>query len=303
MEAEINLAPESVQSIDDGNLHNLQAPHRQDLPVAHGAFHQEAAPARETMEAENRIIAIHQVQVSNIDRQSDHESSSDGDENFNFGSHDSEDEDEDEESLFDYEDSEGDSGGNGNDHGDDDEDDDDEDDDDDDDDSDEDEDEDEDDDVLLQEAISRRNSTIFSIVHRLSRDRRNLTEPWSKNYSSARYSGHQNNMTIKEVSYFGPNGEYIVSGDDYGRIFFWDRKTEEIVHIQNGDRDIVNCVQGHPKYPILATSGIENHVKLWFPDGDDRGSMPLEEFGLKDASLNNRMIPAQPLSLIRSITL
>ena len=31
------------------------------------------------------------------------------------------------------------------------------------------------------------------------------------------------------------------------------------------DEDVANCVQPHPSLPVLATSGIENVVRLWRP--------------------------------------
>lgn len=31
------------------------------------------------------------------------------------------------------------------------------------------------------------------------------------------------------------------------------------------DSQVVNCVQGHPSLPVLATSGIESAVRLWSP--------------------------------------
>lgn len=33
----------------------------------------------------------------------------------------------------------------------------------------------------------------------------------------------------------------------------------------HADTDIVNCVAGHPYEPLLASSGIENSIKMWEP--------------------------------------
>ena len=33
----------------------------------------------------------------------------------------------------------------------------------------------------------------------------------------------------------------------------------------HGDADVTNSVAPHPHFPVLATSGIEDHVKLWEP--------------------------------------
>ena len=58
----------------------------------------------------------------------------------------------------------------------------------------------------------------------------------------------------------------MISGSDDGMIFIWHKETEEIVQLLKGDMYVVNVVQGHPSgMPILATSGIENDVKIWTP--------------------------------------
>eukprot|EP00871_Galdieria_phlegrea_P004851 jgi/Galph1/5367/GphlegSOOS_G4101.1 len=83
-----------------------------------------------------------------------------------------------------------------------------------------------------------------------------------------RFQGHLNMRTIKEVSYWGPRSDYVVSGSDCGRVFIWERKSGRLVTIlDHADSSIVNCVQGHPFDPILATSGIESNVKIWSPKG------------------------------------
>ncbi|CAG8745987.1 32284_t:CDS:2, partial [Racocetra persica] len=84
------------------------------------------------------------------------------------------------------------------------------------------------------------------------------------------YSGHLNSKTmIKEAYFFGANSEYIMSGSDDGRIFIWDRYTGKVVNLLKGDTKVVNCVQPHPFFPILCTSGIDDDVKIWFPECDE----------------------------------
>lgn len=48
----------------------------------------------------------------------------------------------------------------------------------------------------------------------------------------------------------------------------WDKNTENNLLILKGDSSIVNCVQPHPSEFMLATSGIDNEVKLWSPLSD-----------------------------------
>lgn len=45
-----------------------------------------------------------------------------------------------------------------------------------------------------------------------------------------RLKGHCNVRTVKEVAWFGSQSEYVVSGSDDGRIFFWDT-SGKIVHL------------------------------------------------------------------------
>ncbi|EQC39666.1 hypothetical protein SDRG_03095 [Saprolegnia diclina VS20] len=82
-----------------------------------------------------------------------------------------------------------------------------------------------------------------------------------------RYIGYCNLHTdIKEATFFGD--EHIVAGSDDGYAYIWDRATGCLANALKADEDIVNCVQGHPLQPVLATSGIENVVRLWSPVAD-----------------------------------
>lgn len=58
------------------------------------------------------------------------------------------------------------------------------------------------------------------------------------------YRGHCNIKTVKDVNFFGLNDEYVVSGSDSGHLFFWDRKTSDLVNILAGDGEVVNVIQG-----------------------------------------------------------
>ncbi|KAL7980453.1 hypothetical protein Chor_001607 [Crotalus horridus] len=73
-----------------------------------------------------------------------------------------------------------------------------------------------------------------------------------------RYCGHCNTTTdIKEANFFGSNAQYIVSGSDDGSFFIWEKETTNLVRVLQGDESIVNCLQPHPSYCFLATSGID----------------------------------------------
>lgn len=63
----------------------------------------------------------------------------------------------------------------------------------------------------------------------------------------------------------GEDGNFICAGSDDGMIFIWDRKTTNVLTALVADMSIVNCVQPHPSACLLASSGIDQVVKLWSP--------------------------------------
>ena len=80
------------------------------------------------------------------------------------------------------------------------------------------------------------------------------------------YMGHRNVVTVKEVNFFGPDDEYVISGSDDGRVYIWDRYTGELLQCFQADRHVVNCVETHPHEPYLATAGIDSTIKWWRPE-------------------------------------
>ncbi|KAK8692391.1 hypothetical protein V6N13_075852 [Hibiscus sabdariffa] len=84
-----------------------------------------------------------------------------------------------------------------------------------------------------------------------------------------RYAGHCNVGTdIKQASFLGQRGEFVASGSDDGRWFIWEKQTGRLIKMLVGDDSVVNCVQGHPFDCFVATSGIDNTIKLWTPTAD-----------------------------------
>lgn len=81
-----------------------------------------------------------------------------------------------------------------------------------------------------------------------------------------RYVGHCNIGTdIKQASFLGQRGEFIASGSDDGRWFIWEKQTGRLIKMLRGDEAVVNCVQCHPFDSVVATSGIDNTIKIWTP--------------------------------------
>ncbi|XP_068203156.1 DDB1- and CUL4-associated factor 8-like isoform X3 [Palaemon carinicauda] len=90
-----------------------------------------------------------------------------------------------------------------------------------------------------------------------------------------KYSGHRNNATVKGVNFFGPGSQYVVSGSDCGNIFIWHRETEAIVQCMPGDENgVVNVLEPHPHIPVLATSGLDDDVKIWVPTSEYDPELP-----------------------------
>jgi WD repeat-containing protein 42A len=81
--------------------------------------------------------------------------------------------------------------------------------------------------------------------------------------------GHANIETIKEVTFHGVDSEYVCSGSDCGSIFVWSSRTGEVVNVlRNADQRTVNCIATNPQNVYtIATSGIDNTVKIWSPAG------------------------------------
>ncbi|KAG8063850.1 hypothetical protein GUJ93_ZPchr0003g17578 [Zizania palustris] len=88
------------------------------------------------------------------------------------------------------------------------------------------------------------------------------------------YSGHRNFRTVKGVIFFGPNDEYVLSGSDCGNVFVWRKKGSELMRIMHGDKGVVNCIEPHPNFPFIATSGIDKTVKIWTPAANKLMSLP-----------------------------
>ena len=61
------------------------------------------------------------------------------------------------------------------------------------------------------------------------------------------------------------NDRTCSAGSDDGRVYIWDARSGALVCALEADEDIVNSVAAHPSLPYLATSGIEDKVRIWGP--------------------------------------
>ena len=95
---------------------------------------------------------------------------------------------------------------------------------------------------------------------------------------SKRFMGHRNSNTVKGVNFYGPKSEFVISGSDCGNIFIWSKETEAIIHMFEGDEGgVVNVLETHPNLPFLATSGLDDEVKIWHPTSNSPIALDLIE--------------------------
>lgn len=66
----------------------------------------------------------------------------------------------------------------------------------------------------------------------------------------------------RKVNFVGPDDQWVVSGSDDGNFFIWDKKSERLCGIYEGDSTVVNVIEGHPHFPLLAISGIDTSIKV-----------------------------------------
>lgn len=93
-----------------------------------------------------------------------------------------------------------------------------------------------------------------------------------------KFKGHRNEETVKGVDFLGPNCDFVTSGSDCGSIFIWRKKDAELIRAMRGDKRVVNCVEQHPSGIVLASSGIENDIKIWEPgEGENRSIVQADE--------------------------
>lgn len=84
-----------------------------------------------------------------------------------------------------------------------------------------------------------------------------------------RYRGHRNARTVKGVAFAGADDEFVMSGSDCGHLFIWNKVDGKLRACHRGDNSIVNCLEQHPLLPLtIATSGIDDDVKIWTPTAD-----------------------------------
>ncbi|PHJ17187.1 wd g-beta repeat-containing protein [Cystoisospora suis] len=101
-----------------------------------------------------------------------------------------------------------------------------------------------------------------------------LNANWLPLPENGRFVGHCSAATdIKEVAFWG--NDHILAGSDDGSVLVWRASDGSIVNILRGHESHVNCVAVHPSLGggggscCVATSGIDDYIKIWSPTADE----------------------------------
>lgn len=84
---------------------------------------------------------------------------------------------------------------------------------------------------------------------------------------------------------------------DEGSFYIWERPTAKIVGVYKGDSSILNCVQPHPHYCLLATSGIDNVINLWCPKPENNESEYRVKYHETTVVTNQQLMQADPFEI------
>lgn len=115
---------------------------------------------------------------------------------------------------------------------------------------------------LFNLLISYLNEDIYSFRSNLSSE-----AEWNQAENIKIYKGHRQKSDLKDFILFGPqnNSEYVVTGSDWGKVIFWNKQTAEMMepYLTVESDGTVNCLAAHPCDPVLATSGLDEDIKIW----------------------------------------
>ncbi|KAE8724927.1 hippocampus abundant transcript 1 protein-like isoform X1 [Hibiscus syriacus] len=80
-----------------------------------------------------------------------------------------------------------------------------------------------------------------------------------------------------EASEVGPDHSAMEADEKLFLKFIRDieiKKGGELVRVMKADKHVVNCIESHPHTAVLASSGIENDIKIWTPKAIDKAVLP-----------------------------
>ena len=96
------------------------------------------------------------------------------------------------------------------------------------------------------------------------------------------YRGRRNKLTFLKEAKFGFAGgagrdRFAITGGDDGRLFVWETRTGILQRRVVADTAAVNSVAPHPTLPMLASSGIDDEVKVWECSIEEPLDLPVSE--------------------------
>eukprot|EP00756_Hemistasia_phaeocysticola_P058622 Hpha_TRINITY_DN35264_c0_g1::TRINITY_DN35264_c0_g1_i2::g.145163::m.145163/K11804/WDR42A; WD repeat-containing protein 42A len=120
------------------------------------------------------------------------------------------------------------------------------------------------------------------------------TEGVELNRCERTFEGRVNEQTMAKEVVFLHGETAVATGGDCGSLFIWDVQSSQLVRRTPADKCIVNCVAPHPHLPLVATSGIDDTVKLWDIGDEWEGTDTQPAHGSKDRDWARRMREAPP---------
>lgn len=90
----------------------------------------------------------------------------------------------------------------------------------------------------------------------------------------------------------------LQNSSDEGNFYVWERPTNKIVGVFKGDSSILNCVQPHPYFCLLATSGIDHTISMWCPkpEESDESEHRVQYFD-QAVGTNQQIMQADPFEI------
>ncbi|OZJ03149.1 hypothetical protein BZG36_03888 [Bifiguratus adelaidae] len=79
-----------------------------------------------------------------------------------------------------------------------------------------------------------------------------------------RYTGHQQDRMVIRSCLGGIDEKFVASGSTDGKVYIWHRYLEQLVHVLEGHKEMVNSVAWHPTHPhMLASASDDRTVRIW----------------------------------------
>ncbi|KAL8196567.1 hypothetical protein R6Q57_024862 [Mikania cordata] len=79
-------------------------------------------------------------------------------------------------------------------------------------------------------------------------------------------------------------------------MFIWKKKDAKLLRVMEADKQVVNCIQPHPRTLMLASCGIDWDIKIWTPTALEKASPPVNINRL-EPSTNHWMVSPRDMAI------